>query len=178
MNTGGPADIAMSPAMAPDQWRAVLKWGAQPSDLDTHMKWSPSNHVYYARKVAGGPSEAKATLEQDRTQGYGPETLYMQNLGGSQNRGKQMKYEIYDYTRRGNMLSTSDAQVTLYNGNHVVGVYKISQCARWVYGGGNWWHVFTIDAVTNRLSWNCVSAGLLQTNATVTSHGNKSSARK
>jgi len=170
MNSGGPADMAMSPVMAPDQWRAVLKWGAQPLDLDTHARWGGWNHVFWANRVQGGGwrRTAKVTLEQDRTQGYGPETLYFENMGGNKNWGKKIKYEIHDYTQSGNMLAKGQAEVTLYNGDRVVGTYKIKDCPRWVYGSGNWWHVFTIDARTNRLDWNCVSAGLLQTNATVT----------
>ena len=53
-------------------------------------------------------------------------------------------------SRNGNMLSMGDAEVTLYTGMKAAGTWKIKDCPRSVYNGGTWWHVFTLDAQTNR----------------------------
>jgi len=79
VNSGGVADVSMSPAMAQDQWRAVLKWGRSPSDLDTYGRWGWSK-VYWAGKDRTA-NTITAKLEQDRTSGYGPETLYLSDIG-------------------------------------------------------------------------------------------------
>jgi len=73
-----------------------------------------------------------------------------------------IKYTINDYSNSGKMLSLSEAEVTLYTGTQAAGTWKIKDCPRSVYNGGNWWHVFTLDAKTNRLKWTCSSASLIQ----------------
>jgi len=163
VNSGGVADIAMSPTMRSDQWRAVLKWGRQPSDLDTYARWG-SGRVWYGgmRRHSSGLT---GVLEVDQTRGYGPETFYLTGVGrctgGSSN--CDIKYEINDYTRTGSMVRSSGAEVTLYNGNRVAGTWKIADCPNTVRGGGNWWHVFTVDGRTNRLKWSCNAGALIQT---------------
>merc|ERR1719263_363077 len=37
----------------------------------------------------------------------------------------------------------------------MAGRWKIADCQRSVSYDGNWWHVFTIDAKTNKLKWSC-----------------------
>jgi len=152
--SGGVASISMSPAMAPDQWRAVVEWGRRPSDLDTHVRWGWSR-VFWARRYVNSLG-MRGRLEQDKTAGYGPETVYLSGVGNCRwgSYYCDVKYYIYDYTRSGSMLRNG-VKVTLYNGNRVAGSWKISECASRVTSRGNWWPVFTIDGRNNRLKWSC-----------------------
>jgi len=165
INSGGVADVSMSPTMRSDQWRAVLKWGESPSDLDTYGRWGWSK-VWWGgmRRSASGET---GVLEVDQTEGYGPETLYLSGVGRC--RGPKsvcdFQYSINDYTESGNMLSAGDAEVTLYNGDRQAGSWKIKDCAPSVSSDRNWWKVFTIDSSTNKLTWNCKTGSLLQTSS-------------
>jgi hypothetical protein len=164
VNSGGVADISMSPAMASSEWRAVLKWGSSPSDLDTYGKWGSSKVCWYGTRKRSG--RMTGTLEVDRTSGYGPETLYLTGVGNCRGGSHycDIKYMINDYTESGSMLRHGEAEVTAYNGDRVAGVWKITDCPNSVSSDGNWWHVFTLSGTTNRLIWSCKSDSLLQRN--------------
>merc|ERR1719440_1014108 len=164
INIGGDADINMSPSMAADQWRAVLKWNQNPRDLDTHVFWGWTQ-VYYAarnRRASG----LGADLEVDVTSGYGPETTFFKDTG-SCNGGVgyfcDMKYKIYKYSGSGSMMDKG-AEVTLYHGDSVAGHWEIKDCPGSVTGSSNggapnangrWWEVFHIDGRNNQLKWSC-----------------------
>jgi len=151
---GGHADIAMSPKMTNNEWRAVVKWGEKPADLDTYGKFGYTHVSYYQldRKSQG----MRAILEHDDTSSYGPETLYMKGLGNCRGGSEcDFKYQINDYGENGNMKDVSNAEVTLYTGDRVAGTWKIADCKDTVSRNGNWWHVFTIDGKSNKLKWSC-----------------------
>lgn len=159
ISVGGEADVSMSPQMQNDQWRAVLKWGRRPTDLDTYGKWGFSK-VYWSgkRRRSNG---IKGVLEHDDTDSYGPETLYLSGVGKCRGGAYycDIKYAINDYTRSGNMKDVSDAEVSLYTGSKLAGTWKIKDCANSgtdsVSSDGNWWHVFTLDGTTNKVKWHC-----------------------
>jgi hypothetical protein len=155
INVGSVLDMSMSPRMRNDEWRAVLKWGPSPSDLDTYGKWGWSKVCWYQRNQFG--SDMGGVLEVDRTQGYGPETFYLHNVGKCQGSSAMcdIRYIINDYTESGKMFEKSDAKVTLYTGERVAGSWDIKKCKATVSKDGNWWHVFTLDGRTNKLKWNC-----------------------
>jgi hypothetical protein len=158
IRAGGEADISMSPTMASDEWRAVIKWGEYPSDLDTYGSWGWAVAWYGGQRRSS--SGMTLQLEVDQTRGYGPETLYMSGVGRCTG-GEyycDIYYQINDYTETGEMLSKSDAEVTLYNGDHVAGSWKMKDCPSSVYEYGDWWDVFIIDGMTNRLKWTCAEA--------------------
>jgi len=155
---GGEADISMSPEMARDEWRAVVKWGEDPRDLDTYVKWG-SRKVFYSAMTKEGYG-VTGRLEVDDTSSYGPETVYLSGIGNCDGDANlcDVKYEINDYTGTGRMLERGDALVTLYNGDNVAGEWKIADCPNAVTTDQyrkEWWHVFTLDAKTNRLKWRC-----------------------
>jgi len=157
IRSGGVADVSMSPSMSTDEWRAVVKWGPTPSDLDTYGKWGYSTCYYGgSRRSASGIT---AKLEVDQTRGYGPETLYLSGVGSCSGSSSScdIHYQINDYTRTSSMLAKAQAEVTLYNGDRVAGNWKIQECAGSVRNSGNWWDVFIIDGKTNRLKWSCTS---------------------
>jgi hypothetical protein len=157
IDVGSVLDMSMSPNMRDDEWRAVLKWGETPKDLDTYAKWGWSK-VWWGRKNVFA-STIGAVLEQDRTKGFGPETLYFSNVGNCEG-GKALcdiRYFVND--KVGKMYDAGEARVTVYTGERVAGSFQIKNCESSVSKDGQWWHVFTIDAKTNKLRWNCENPG-------------------
>jgi hypothetical protein len=161
INIGGEADINMSPEMANDQWRAVLKWQQEPYDLDTYIYWNYGTKVCWYELNQYDQVGMDGTLEQDYTNGFGPETLYLSHVGECSGYGEacDMTYEINDYRGTSDMLNKGGIEVTLYNGDHEAGHWKIEDCAGTVYSNQNWWKVFTINGKTNQVTWSC-SQGL------------------
>jgi hypothetical protein len=154
ISSGGLADISMSPVMAADAWRVVLKWGVTPRDLDTYGRWASYKTCWYQKFQDDGIISSR--LEHDDTDSYGPETLHLSGIGGCEG-GSQfcdIRYSVNDYTQTGTMGET-DVEVTLYNGNSIVGTWHIADCQETVSGDQFWWQVFTIDGMTNKLKWNC-----------------------
>jgi hypothetical protein len=157
ISQGGEADINMSPVMPNDQWRATIKWGPTPRDLDTHVQWA-SNSLYYGRMhINSGNIEVR--LEHDDTNGYGPETVHFSNIGNARGGAYNcdVKYKMYDYSRT-QQMPDKQGDVTLYHGDTVVHTWKIANCRGSVTSDKLWWHVFTIDACTNTLKWQCDSS--------------------
>jgi len=99
----------------------------------------------------------RGVLEKDDTNGYGPETVYLSNVGkcvgGSS--ACDIKYMVNDYTQSKEMLSKGKPQVTLYTGSRVAGTWKLEDCKTSLSANKNWWHAFTIDGKTNKLKWSC-----------------------
>lgn len=134
-------NIRMSTRMEGTQYRAVLTWGENPRDLDSHLVGidsAGSYHVYYAEKYArhSETREKIAELDVDNTSGFGPETttFTVQPDG-------DYTFFVHNYT--GNTdemkLSTSGGNVVLYRGEEKVGEYDIP-----VEGDGLYWNVFSI----------------------------------
>jgi hypothetical protein len=152
--TGGASDVSMSPKMSEDQWRVVLKWNKKPLDLDSYLKWGSSKVFWSGRSArAHGIS---GQLEHDDTSSYGPETVHISGVGECEGGSFHcdLRYYVNDYGQDGNMLQKG-ADVTLYTGERVAGAWKIKDCPGSVSGNGNWWHVMTLDAKTNKLKWSC-----------------------
>merc|ERR1712183_402591 len=101
-----------------------------------------------------------AKLENDEVWGYGPETAYLTGIGNCEGHGDScdVTYMINDYEETSQMLAFSEAQVTLYNGESVAGMFKITDCANSVSQDGNWWHVFTVNSKTNQIKWDCTQS--------------------
>jgi hypothetical protein len=154
VSTGGPADIAMSPVLAADAWRVTLKWGVAPRDLDTYGMWYSFKSCWYQKTQEG--LGMRARLEHDDTDSYGPETLHLQGVGKCEAGPYfcDINYRVNDYTATG-MMKTTDVKVTVYNGDRIAGTWNIADCQETVSADGNWWHVFRLDGMTNKLIWNC-----------------------
>lgn len=159
MEAGGPADISMSPMMAPSEWRSVVKWGDYPTDLDTYLKWG-QNSVNWQETYVDSTFIGK--LEVDDTDGFGPETVHMQRVGTCDGPAAKcdLKYMINDYDETGE-LEEYGATVTLYHGEKVEGEWNVKDCPGSVSDDGNWWHVYTIDGKNNKLKWHCGQQAML-----------------
>lgn len=110
--------LFMSPTGTAFAWRIVLSWGANPSDLDSHLTGPVSGsgtrfHVWYSEKGSLGTSPF-AQLDVDEQSGYGPETITL-----SQQTAGVYRYYVHKYAGSGD-IKTSSARVDLYQGNTLV----------------------------------------------------------
>ena len=108
---------AISPVMDQnlDGMRIVLNWGAQPSDLDSHLV-HPSTHVFFSDKQGD-----LANLDVDDTTSYGPETVTLEK----KKTGVKYLYAVHNYTegdKKGSLTlsNNSQAKVFVYVGSSLV----------------------------------------------------------
>ncbi len=135
--------------------RAVLWWGENPNDLDSHMVGptpggNPGGfHTWYGDRSAAEGNTAVADLDRDDTTSYGPETTTVRT-------GADGKYYffIHNYTQNTNSrtgvtpITQSGAYVQVYVGRELkTTVYAPSVGPNYVY-----WNVFTYDKRTNVLT--------------------------
>ncbi|HVZ43933.1 MAG TPA: hypothetical protein VHA82_08995 [Ramlibacter sp.] len=147
-NVSTPVSIAMSPVgsnsggLASGQFRIILTWGADPSDLDSHLtgpdgaggRW----HVYYANKTAGGI----CALDVDDVTSFGPETITCPATG-TQTLLKPgvYRYSVHHYAGAAN-IGTSGASVRLEFGNGAS--YTYTPPASGFTGPKDLWTVFEL----------------------------------
>lgn len=121
-NNGDTIHISISPRLEEDEIRVVLEWGEKPNDLDAHMllpgistsEREPENpyHIWYANKTNHPDNDR---LDVDDTDGEGPETVTLHNVGDG-----EYRYYLVDYTNssaekfNSTAMSYSDATVTVY----------------------------------------------------------------
>lgn len=127
---------AMSPVMLRnlDGMRIVLNWGAQPSDLDSHLV-HPSTHVYFSQKQGD-----LANLDVDDTSSYGPETITLEK----KKPGVKYLYAVHNFSEGGSqgsltLSNNSQAKVFVYVGSSLVRTFTPPKGK-----AGNVWVVFGI----------------------------------
>lgn len=123
--------------------RIVLTWGAQPSDLDSHLTGPIADnsdsrfHIYFINKGTASASPF-TTLDIDDTSSYGPETITI----SSQFVGTY-RYYVHNFSSRintsGTSLSDSGAKVTVYQGAAQPRVFNVPS------GTGTSWKVFSLS---------------------------------
>jgi len=145
-----------------------LKWGATPSDLDSHLTGPLSDgtrfHLYYPLATITGsgstwPSYVK--LDLDDTSSYGPETttIYQQISG-------VYRFSVHDYSNSGYSpsyaLSNSNAIVRVYRGASLIATYNVP-----ANRGGTLWTVFEMNGNTitpiNTMSYTADPYGVQKT---------------
>ena len=137
-------DVSLSPVLSEGELRIVLNWGANPSDLDAHMK-TPSiegteYHIYYSSK-GSATSAPYVTLDHDDRTSYGPETMTIyQQFSGT------YKYYVYNYSGTPD-ITTSSAVVQVYGSTGLITSVNIPTS-----GTGRYWNVLTIDGSTGQVS--------------------------
>ena len=136
--TGG-QDVVLPPTGSNDI-RIVLTWGADPSDLDSHLT-GPNGanrfHVYYASR-GSFTSAPFAGLDLDDLTSYGPETISITQMSPG-----NYRYSVHDFTNRNSASSTA-----LGNSGAVVRVYGAGGqyfAAAVPQGAGNLWTVFEMS---------------------------------
>ncbi|MBW3571975.1 MAG: carboxypeptidase regulatory-like domain-containing protein [Gemmatimonadetes bacterium] len=140
----GQQDVTLSPNT--DDITIVLRWGATPRDLDSHLTGPTAAgsrfHVFYAAPGTLGASPW-AALDIDDVSSYGPETITIsRQLSGT------YRYSVHDYTNRfsttSNQLATSGALLRVYRGGQLLGEFNVPNQP------GTVWTVFELDGGTLR----------------------------
>lgn len=143
--------VALSPSsgqsggLTTGQFRVILTWGANPTDLDSHMtggvnadiwtRW----HLYYADTAAGGVCK----LDVDDRSGYGPETVTCPATGSTTSLPDGVyRYSVHHYSGSGT-IGTSGAGVRLEFANGTV--YNYTPPATGWTGANNVWTVFELN---------------------------------
>lgn len=131
---------SMTPVASGDSFRIVLTWGNNPSDLDSHVVGTLSNgnnfHVYYADKYVYDRNNEICNLDVDDTTSYGPETITLNTTTN-----KPYYYYVHRYNGNG-YISTSDAQVKVYQGDRLVASFN----APTDQGYADYWNVFAVKS--------------------------------
>lgn len=123
-----------------EPYKIVLRWGASPRDLDSHLEGTLSNgskfHCYFSNKKIYDGSTLIADLDVDDTSGYGPETITISPSGltGS------YTYYIYNYTGTGS-FSGAGATAELYYGDKLVETVSVPSGS----GSGRYWSLFKFE---------------------------------
>ncbi|MFL3008387.1 MAG: PKD domain-containing protein, partial [Candidatus Neomarinimicrobiota bacterium] len=131
-------NVSLSP-LDENYMRFVLNWDDEPADLDIHLI-TESSHIYYGN-TGDANSYPYATLDQDVTQGYGPETITI-----SQSSPETYKLYVYNYTQDPS-ITTSNAVLQAYSYGEPVFTVNIPET-----GSGEYWHVADVNGQTNSFS--------------------------
>ena len=143
--TGGEVrtiDVALSPPQLTGQTRIILSWDSVPSDLDAYLVVPPDTSatppVVYYGLTGDSLAYPFATLDQDVTSGYGPETVTIhQQLAG------QYAFVVHDFTTGSDStslaLANSTARVDVYQNNQLVQSFTVPSSP------GTLWYVFTLS---------------------------------
>lgn len=119
--------------------RIVLEWNAQPQDLDSYL-WGNTDkgddlYVNFRKRTCEGRDGLLAELDVDDTNGYGPETITLNDLNGV------YTYSVVDYRTTGT-LQQYGATVKVYlPGKSAPTVITLDPNA----GVENVWEVFELD---------------------------------
>lgn len=136
--------------------KIILRWGANPVDLDSHLTGPPSQggerfHIYYGERnyfkdgtytglTLGDRGRLSANLDYDDTTSYGPETVTIRNLVPG-----DYYFYVNDYTNGGstnsNALSRSGGSVTVLKPGQTTGgtVFRVNGSS-----AGTSWTVFEL----------------------------------
>ena len=140
-------NATVSNAIAADQLRIVLEWGAAPADLDSHLTGPTSSgssfHVYYSNKSYSESGVKIADLDLDDRNGYGPETTTIYHpLDGN------YVFYVYNWSQSPD-IKTSSATVKVYTGNNNKPAYSFAVPLK---GNGLYWVVFSYDSKTRKIT--------------------------
>ncbi|MEE9367965.1 MAG: hypothetical protein V3V05_03770 [Pontiella sp.] len=138
-------NIVISPELNGQVARIVLQWGANPSDLDSHLRGPRPGggnfHVSYSDDYVEDCGE----LDVDDTSSYGPETITMLRLVAG-----TYLYSVHDYTNRNSSTSTglanSNATVKLFFHDGQELTFNVPNQP------GTLWNVFEIDGATGAIT--------------------------
>lgn len=148
-NIGEERTVYVTPRYSADGLRAILSWGSDPNDLDSHLLiynsgGSQISHVYYSGKEYYENGVLIASLDLDDTDGYGPETTTIYQL----REGYMYYFYIYNYSSSSKV--PTNAKVELKDGNRLVAVVvppeEVSDGT-----SGRYWEVFSYSADTKEI---------------------------
>lgn len=132
-------NASITPTVTGNNFRIVLSWGLNPSDLDSHVVGKMSNgndfHVFYNHKSQYDGSVEICNLDVDDTTSYGPETITLKAESS-----RPYYYYIHRYAGSGS-IATSEARIDVYQGDNLIATYNVPTDQ----GHGDYWNVFAID---------------------------------
>jgi hypothetical protein len=135
-------DVALSPPQQTGQTRIILSWDSLPPDLDAYLVVPPDTTSALPVVYYGLPGDSLAypfaTLDQDVTSGYGPETITIhQQLAGL------YTFMVHDFTTSADStslaLASSQARVEVYQNNQLVQTFTVPSTP------GTLWSVFALN---------------------------------
>jgi len=127
-------ELTIAPLLtAASQASIVLTWEDRPRDLDSHLIKKDAYEISYYHKTESLRSGETASLDADDTNGYGPETISLDNLDDT----ALYTYKVYNYSNE-EPLSTSNAVVSVTFGSDTYTFRPPNQ-------SGRTWTVFTIE---------------------------------
>ena len=142
--------VYLTPELKADGLKAVLTWGVNPSDLDSHIRgWLDGSevfHVYYSNKDYTVGGTVHVNLDVDDTSSYGPETtsIYYRDAG--------FKYYYYIFCFNSHTYGIpADAQVAIYSDGRLLFTVR-PQTDRTGSSSYLYWKVFSYDGDTQRIS--------------------------
>jgi len=134
-------NFSISPIPEVGEIRMVLNWGAQPRDLDSHLKTpeisGQSYHISYSNR-GSATSPPYATLDIDKVDGFGPETVTIkQSFSGT------YIYYIHHFgaSLGAGSFPSSGGTIQIYNSPDCDGeTFQVPN-----QGNGIFWYVCDID---------------------------------
>jgi hypothetical protein len=159
---GHTADFALSKVLAVGEWRVVLEWGEQPSDLDswTYFGSDHSTSVKWYGKYGSDPvSGIQVWLDRDDVTAIGPETTTIKNADKCVGDEACLIWFVVNNYAYWDSTTMDQAQglITVYQGDTTAAVYKIPEC---IGPDVTWYYALTIDV---RQGHSEVVEGLRQT---------------
>lgn len=138
-------DVALSPPQQTGQTRIILSWDSIPSDLDAYLVVPPDTgstpFVVYYGSTGDSLVYPFATLDQDVTSGYGPETITIH-----QQRAGTYQFLVHDFSTGSDStslaLAGSRARVEVYQNNQLVQSFVVPNQP------GTLWTVFELNGTT------------------------------
>lgn len=139
------ASIVKVSELSADTVRITLGWGATPADLDSHLVYGKSNHVYY-----GSKNELGANLDKDVVSGYGIETIIV----SAPLSDETYTYYVQNFSNE-KSLSMSAAVVRVYIGYDVSATYTFYVPAEEVgiNEDYNMWNVFSFVGLEKTITF-------------------------
>lgn len=131
--------------------RIVMTWGEEPQDLDSHLYGPMADqnqnfHVSYRNRTHYEGDELYVDLDLDDVSSYGPETITIHKTNDT----GIYRYYVHNYSygldSENTSMSTSGAQVEIYQEDGTYHQFSIP-----VNQIGVYWHVFDYDAKTKRV---------------------------
>ena len=131
--------FTISPSLAEGSARIVLEWGEYPRDLDSYLEGSTDNgtnvFINYGNESCEKDGETIAELDVDDRNGYGPETITINDLNGV------YEYWVVDFTLSGKFQEYGATVKVYLSGQSQPEVITMDPNA----GVDNIWNVLVID---------------------------------
>ncbi|MCB9016582.1 MAG: carboxypeptidase regulatory-like domain-containing protein [Lentimicrobiaceae bacterium] len=137
-------NISLSQTLMEGSMRFVLNWGAEPTDLDSHLNTpaieGQAYHIFYSSQ-GSATSAPYAALDHDVTSGYGPETMTIyQMFNGT------YQYYIHNYSESP-AITISQAVLQIYNQNGLIQTLQVPTS-----GTGLYWYVCDINGANGQIT--------------------------